>query len=100
MQLLITFQQEIFQFVYILFVFSKSKQGVRKLEEDIVVTKLQILNSNIAATTTHTQSNTVSSVEPPKENKSSTQFGEYVPSIQQWEDKSKTKATRPPTCNC
>ena len=80
--------------------FSKQKEGIKRLEDDIVVTTIQILNSNIAATTTHTQNNPPSSVEPPKENKSSTQFGEYVPSIQQWEDKSRTTATKPPTCNC
>ena len=44
--------------------------------------------------------NKPSTVEPPKENKSTSQFGEYVPSIQQWEDKSRTTGTRPPTCNC
>jgi len=78
----------------------KSKEGVRKLEDDIVVTTVQILASNVASPTVHPQNKPPSSVDPPKENKSSTQFGAYVPSIQQWEDKSRTTATRPPTCNC
>lgn len=78
----------------------KSIEVVRKLEDDIVVTTTQILASNVASSTVHAPSKPPSTVEPPKENKSSTQFGEYVPGIQQWEDKSRTKATRPPTCNC
>ena len=81
-------------------IFRKAKEGIRKLEDDIVVTTIQILSSTVASSTVPTQNKPPPPVDPPKENKSSTQFGDYVPSIQQWEDKSRTKATRPPTCNC
>ena len=71
------------------------------MENDIVLTTIEILASNSATSTAGGPSqNKPPIVDPPKENKSTTQFGEYVPSIQEWEDKSRTKATRPPTCNC
>lgn len=78
---------------------NSKRDEIRKLEDDIVVTTIQILSSNMNPSK-GVPTNKPSTVEPPKENKSTSQFGEYVPSIQQWEDKSRTTGTRPPTCNC
>lgn len=74
------------------------KEGMKKLEDDIVISTIQALASNIVRSVPQNKAPPVDP--PPKENKSATQFGEYVPSIQQWEDRSRTKASRPPTCNC
>lgn len=41
-------------------------------------------------------------IPPSGTTKSATQFGDYVPSIQQWQDRSTTEASHPPVpkCNC
>ena len=70
---------------------------MKRLEDDIVISAIRTFTPGAALPVPKPKA---PSIDPPNENKSATQFGSYVPSIQQWEDKSRTKASRPPTCNC